>query len=70
MFMLFLEYLQLIVIKGAVFLFVFSRRQKLPSPLLGTSEMRSQHWIGDGDRSKDEALLHKMMKVKENAKMK
>lgn len=69
---MFLEYLQIIVIKSAGFFFLGGgvRCQNLPSPILGITEMRSQRWIGDGGRSKDEALLPKMMKVKENAKMK
>ena len=32
--------------------------------------MKRHNWIGNTDRFKDEALLPKMMKVKENAKMK
>lgn len=44
--------------------------QPFPSPHLNTLEMKSHQWIGSKERSKDEALLPKMMKVKENAKMK
>lgn len=62
--MLFLEYEQFIVVKGCFFLPLV---QDLPTSL---SEMKSHHWIGNKDGSKDEALLPKMMKVKENAKMK
>lgn len=62
--MLFLEYEHLIVVKGCP-----TNPKSKTSPSL-LSEMKSHHWIGNRDRSKNEALLPKMMKVKENAKMK
>lgn len=46
------------------------RRPQIQDLHTSLSEMKSHHWIGNRDRSKDEVLLTKMMKVKENAKMK
>lgn len=63
MFIWFLEYEQLVVVKGCP-------PPKVQDLLSSLSEMKSHHWIGNRDRTKDEASLPKMMKVKENAKMK